>query len=373
MPEPVYIKKASYDYATLEPIVFELLENMLSGRITPGMNVLLKPNLLGSAPPETGITTHPLIVRATARYALSKGAKVTVSDSPAIGAFEKVMAGTGIKAALSDLDVEAREFRESAIVESDGPFKKLELAKEALEADLIINLPKLKTHSQMTLTAGVKNLFGCVVGLKKPEWHFRTGVDTEMFARLLLEIYKAISPAATLVDGILAMEGQGPGRSGTLRELGVVLASKDAVSLDWAASKMLGIAPESVPTCRAAKEAGLAPDDLVVIGDFAGDAAIADDFKFPAPEGLVFGPKFTQGFSRKHFTKRPAADEDLCKLCGECWRYCPQQAIRKKGPGLSFDYEKCIRCYCCLEICPQGAISAKSSMLGQLLGKIFGK
>ncbi|MDA8155481.1 MAG: DUF362 domain-containing protein [Actinomycetota bacterium] len=373
MPEAVYIRKASYDYDRLEPVVFELLEGTLAGRITPGMNVILKPNLLAPAAPQTAIATHPLIVRAAAGYVLSKGGRVTISDSPAIGSFERVISTTGLKEALSGLDVDFRQFKTSAEVVSDGPFKKLELAREALEAGLVINLPKLKTHAQMTLTAGVKNLFGCVVGMKKPQWHFRTGVDRQMFAMLLLEIYKAISPAATLVDGIMAMEGHGPGRSGTPRQLGVLLASRDAVRLDWAISTMLGLDPEIVPTCKAAKEAGLAPENFIVTGDVTADTLLAADFKFPDPEGLVFGPGPMKGFLRKHLVKQPVEDPGLCKLCGECWKYCPAHALEKKGRRLSFDYEKCIRCYCCLEVCPQGAISARHTLLGLLIGKLFGK
>ena len=200
--------------------------------------------------------THPLIVRAAAEYVLQKGGLPLISDSPAMGTFERVLKESGIREALKGLDVECREFKRSVVVDVGPPFNKIEIAEDAMNADVVLNLPKLKTHTQMLLTLGVKNLFGCVVGLRKPEWHFRTGVDREMFARLLVRIYRAVSPAVTLLDGILAMEGQGPGKGGRPRHLGMLMAGADAVAVDMTVCRMLGLAPDSLLTNRMAAEAG---------------------------------------------------------------------------------------------------------------------
>ncbi|HXW68029.1 MAG TPA: DUF362 domain-containing protein [Dissulfurispiraceae bacterium] len=334
--------------------------------ISPKSHVLIKPNLLAPSPPDKAMVTHPLVVRAAVEYVLDRHAFPVISDSPAIGSFEKVLKESGIKDALKGIDVEYREFKKSLPVAVGAPFHSLELAEDALNSDIIINLPKLKTHAQMLLTLSVKNLFGCVVGLGKPEWHFRTGVDRTMFARLLVLIYKALNPSFTVLDGILAMEGQGPGRSGVPREIGVLMGSRDAVVLDGVVCAMLGIKPDELLTMRVAKEMGFAKIDTVIDGE----VPLIKDFKFPVVGSLIFGPKPLHRTMRRHFVQRPESDDAICKLCGECWKYCPAKAISRKGRKIDFDYDKCIRCYCCIEVCPHGALSAADTVPGKLLRKI---
>ncbi len=355
-----------YDYASIKPIVHEIMDKAGLAAIKKESRVVIKPNLLAAAPPEKAMTTHPLVVRAAAEYVLEKGAVPQISDSPALGGFDKILKESGIRDALKGLDVNFKEFRESAIVETLEPFRRLELARDALEADFLINLPKLKTHQQMLLTLGVKNLFGSVVGFKKPEWHFRTGIDRDIFAKLLVLIHAALKPSATIIDGILAMEGQGPGRSGRPKKLGVLLGSDSAVSLDHAVCRMLGLAPEDLLTNKTARELGFP-------GDFELDGELPQirDFKLPRMSPLVFGPKAFHGFLRSHLVERPVPDEDICKLCGECWKYCPAKAITKGEKAPVFDYEKCIRCYCCIEVCPHAALSAKETLPGRLIKSVI--
>ena len=209
----VIVRPSAYVYEELKPRFDEIMDALGGHVIQPGSRVLIKPNLLSPAKPGEAILTHPLMVRAAVEYVLAKGARPTISDSPAIGSFERILRESGIREALAGLDVEIRPFEESVSVDVGPPFGRIELAKEALEADSIINLPKLKTHGQMLLTLGVKNLFGCVVGYRKPEWHMRAGVDKAMFARLLILIAQRIRPAFTVLDGILALEGDGPERA----------------------------------------------------------------------------------------------------------------------------------------------------------------
>ncbi len=372
----VIIRKTKYDYGTLRPAFFGIMDSLGGESIVRGSRVVIKPNLLAPAPPEKAIVTHPLVVRAAAEYVLERGAFPVISDSPAMGSFEKILMESGIREALDGLPVEYREFRDSAQVAAGHPFSTLSIARDALNADTLINLPKLKTHAQMVLTLGVKNLFGCVVGLSKPEWHFRTGVDKDMFARLLVEIYRAVKPSFTVLDGVLAMEGQGPGRSGTPRELGVLMGSRDAVALDEAVCRMLGMEPGELPTCRAAREAGLAAEEISVDGE----APAVSGFKFPLAGSVVFGPKWMHGTLRRHFVQRPESDAAACAMCGECWKYCPAKAIRRKDKSgakekqkLEFDYDKCIRCYCCVEVCPHGALKAADTLPGRLLRKLTGR
>lgn len=217
----VIVRSADYHYETLRPQIFEMMESFDGGLIKGCSKVLIKPNLLAPAIPDRAMLTHPMIVRAVAEYVIARGARPQISDSPATGFFDKVLKDSGIRNALNGLDVEFKEFKTSLTVDVGEPFNKLEIAEDALRADVLINLPKLKTHSQMLLTLGIKNLFGCVVGFRKPQWHLRAGVDRHKFAQLLVWIHEALRPAITILDGILVMEGQGPGRGGTPRQMGV--------------------------------------------------------------------------------------------------------------------------------------------------------
>lgn len=363
----VIIRKASYDYSVLRPAVFDLLKHLDNGLIKKNARVLLKPNLLAPSSPDKAMLTHPMVMRAAAEYVLEKSALLQISDSPAMGSFAKVLEESGIRTALKGLDVEYKEFRQSSIVDVGPPFNKIEIAGDALEADVIINIPKLKTHTQMLLTLGVKNLFGCVVGLKKPEWHFRTGVDREKFALLLVRIAQAVRPAITILDGILAMEGQGPGRSGSPRHLGVLMGSNDVFALDITVCSMLGINPDRLLTNRASK--GLRSVDEPI--EIDGTAPLIDDFRLPEITPLVFGPPVLHGFMRRHLVQRPVSDDSLCRLCGECWRYCPAEAISRDGNRIAFDYDKCIRCYCCMEVCPHGALSTRETAAGRIVRKLI--
>ena len=347
--------------------MFGLLSLLDQGRIQQHSRVLIKPNFLAPASPGRAMITHPLVIRAAVEYVHEKGALPQVSDSPAMGTFERVMHEGGIVHALRGIPVVCRPFKDSCMVDVGPPFNRIEIAADAIAADVIINLPKLKTHTQMLLTLGVKNMFGCIVGLRKPEWHLRAGIDRERFAELLVRICAAVRPSITVLDGILAMEGQGPGKGGVPRELGVVMAANDAFAVDAVVCRMLGIKEDELLTNRLAVTMGLMPERIAIEGDLPA----VRDMHLPAMTPLVFGPKGLQGFMRKHLVQRPACETSLCRHCGECWRYCPAKAIAPQMQGLRFDYDKCIRCYCCIEVCPYGALSAKETAAGNVARRIL--
>jgi len=365
----VFLKEATYTYEILRPRFFEIIDAISGNLIKKNSRVVIKPNLLAPASPDKAIVTHPLVIRAAVEYVNQKGAQPQISDSNGMGSFEKVVIESGIKDALKGLDVEYREFKTSVKIDVGDPFGKIEIAEDAINADVLINLPKLKTHTQMLLTLGVKNIFGCIVGMRKPEWHLRTGIDREMFARLLVKIYTAVSPSVTIIDGILSMEGQGPGKSGIPRQLGILMGSRDAVALDFTICKMLGIAPNRLLTNKVAKDIGLVNKSIEIEGDLLD----IKDFKLPDITPLIFGPKNLHGFMRRHLVQRPVCDDPICKMCGECWKYCPARAITRKKNKLLFDYDKCIRCYCCIEMCPHGVLHAEETMIGKILRKILSR
>jgi uncharacterized protein (DUF362 family)/Pyruvate/2-oxoacid:ferredoxin oxidoreductase delta subunit len=327
----VIIRKAGYDYTALKPVIYELMDALIGSSIQEHTRVVIKPNLLAPAPPDKAIVTHPFIIKAVAEYVLEKGGKPQISDSPAVGSYEKILKDSGIKDALDGLDVEFREFRNSVPVDVGAPFNKIDIAEDAVNKNILINIPKLKTHTQMLLTLGIKNLFGCITGFKKPEWHLRTGVDREMFARLLVKIYKAVNPSVTILDGVLAMEGQGP------------------------------------VTNKIALEQALVNKDIAVDGDLP----YIEGFHFPDITPLVFGPDRFHKFMRKHLVQRPGCDDSVCKLCSECWIYCPAKAISHDNKKIHFDYDKCIRCYCCIEVCPHGALSTYETIMGKVVRNLL--
>jgi len=364
----VWFQKSEYDAALLKPAVFGLLDRIGSLHIPVGARVLIKPNFLAPAAPDRAMTTHPLVLRMVVEYVLEKGGHPLVSDSPGLGAFERLLRKGGYAQSLEGLDVELRPFTETVKVDVGEPFGRIDIAREAVAADVVINLPKLKTHTQMLLTLGVKNLFGCIVGLTKPEWHMRSGVDRQMFARLLVQVYRAIHPAATLLDGILAMEGEGPGRSGRPRELGILAAGASAPSVDLAVCRLVGVRPEDLPTHQAAAELGLVAETVAI----AGDVSPVPAFKLPVLAPLTFGPKRLQRLMRRHLVQRPVADPAKCRLCGECWRCCPAKAITPYAKIVGFDYDRCIRCYCCVEMCPHGALKATETRPGRVVRHLAG-
>lgn len=362
----VIVRSATYDYEPLRRQVFDILDALGGTAIEAGSRVLIKPNLLQPAGPQEAILTHPLVVRAVVEYCLRAKARPAIYDSPAIGSFEKILRDGGFKQALAGLDVTCRPFEASVRADIGPPFGAIDLAPEPLEADLVINLPKLKTHGQMLLTLGVKNLFGCVVGYRKPEWHLRAGIDKALFARLLVLISRKIQPALTLLDGVLALEGDGPGKGGTPREVGVLIGAQDPLAVDLAVCRLLGVPPEALPVLKAADELGFLPPDWEVDGPLP----TVGDFRLPVMEPLVFGPAAFHGLARRYLLQRPLPDMEACKLCGECVKICPAQAIVRQGKALHFDYAACIRCYCCLEICPYGAIHKKDNWAARIVRAI---
>ncbi len=338
--------------------------------VRAGQTVLIKPNLLATKTEESAVNTHPSVVRAVLKLVQEAGGRALIGDSPGLGTAKKNAFRCGIGEVAEAFGVPIIEFRESVAVgktrEKGFP---LELAGEALKADTIINLPKLKTHGQMLMTLGVKNMFGCVVGARKAQWHLKAGVNREAFAKMLVEIYQALSPALTLIDGIIGMEGNGPG-SGNPKRMGILAASSDAVALDTILMLLLGMPPERLPTLRAAKQLGIGEtraDRIRVVGD------PMEDLRLPAlvlPESSELEwnlPDFLVGLLKGALSTTPESDPKLCNLCQVCVKACPQKTMRIEKKRVRIDTRHCIRCFCCQELCPNGAIRVRKGWLLRLL------
>ena len=343
--------------------------------VKTGQRVLLKPNLLSGKHQDMAITTHPAIVKAVIMLVREAGGRPFIGDSPAAFPFakegiDKIAEITGIKDMADEMGVDIIDLDEAITVRGPdgGIFKEYEISKVAINSDLVINLPKLKTHSQMVLTSAVKNLFGCVPGTRKVQWHYKAGVDRIYFARMLVEISQIINPVLTIVDGIIGLEGDGPGSAGTPRHIGLIVAGTNCSAVDVVISRIVGVAEDQLPTIIAAREKGIVKDinEVSILGEQISKVAIRD-FKLPASTDLEFGPKVMRGIIKESVMVKPIEDRDTCTLCGECARICPTNVITVGGKRLEIDYRRCISCFCCIEICPQGAMRSKKGFLASFL------
>jgi uncharacterized protein (DUF362 family)/Pyruvate/2-oxoacid:ferredoxin oxidoreductase delta subunit len=345
--------------------------------VKKGERILLKPNLLSAKHPDAAVTTHPLLVGAAIQLVKEGGAIPVVGDSPGIGSAGKVAQKCGIAAVAEEFGVKVINLARSISVENPHGknFKRLELSGEAIEFDGIINLPKLKTHAQMFLTLGVKNMFGCVVGARKSQWHMAAGVDNSAFARMLIDTYLFLKPRLTIVDGIVGLEGNGPGSAGDPRRLGLIFTAVDCIALDRVITEAVGAEADILPTTRVAREDGIGTtniDKINILGERIDDIRISN-FKFPPLTGIEFKLPFElHNYLRKPLTAWPSINNKKCTLCNMCVEICPLGIMTKtdlpaKAGKINIEYDKCIRCFCCLEICPEGAICVKNGWLKRLL------
>ena len=270
-----------------------------------------------------------------------------------------------------ELGIDCRELADPVDlpVSEGADFRRIQVARDVIEADKVINLAKLKTHGQMYLTMGVKNLFGCVPGRLKAGWHYNVGLNREKFASLLLDIYLGVKPDFTILDGVIGMQGDGP-TSGTPYNFGLIGACVDALTMDFTLCKMLGGKLEDYPLYMAAKNRGLPQCELdpsEVEGDFP-ESYVFPGVELPKTRTMRLLPGLP--FIDRLMTSKPVHVPELCVGCGRCEAVCAAGALKHENRHLRFDYVKCIRCYCCHEMCPVKAIKFKESWLVKLANMI---
>ena len=252
------VRATSYDRAELRSTLEELLAPMggMAAIVKPGDRVLLKPNLLTGARPGKECVTRPEVVFCVAQLVQEAGGKPFLGDGPAFGSAYGVAKANGYLPLTEELNLPIIDFKGKRYETVSDEFNHLLLSKEAMEADVVINLPKVKSHVQLTVTMGVKNLFGCVPGKMKAWWHMEAGKDADRFGTMLVETARSISPDLTIVDGIIGHEGNGPS-GGEPKLLGVLAASQDVFALDRALVEILQVDPQMIPTIRASQRLGL--------------------------------------------------------------------------------------------------------------------
>lgn len=366
---------ANYDQQTVDAAVERLFCQLPAAQVLGGKRVLLKPNLLAKHTPERAVTTHPAMVRAVIRAVRRRGAaSITVADSPGgvynpgiLRSIYKVSGLTDVcreEGAALYTDCKSREVPAKGQV-----VKQFTLLEPVLDCDVIINLPKLKTHMMTGLSAATKNLFGCIPGLQKAEWHMRFP-DKERFGGMLVDLLCTVKPGFAILDGILAQEGDGPA-GGTPRMVGIVAAAEDHLQMDLALCRMLGIRPKDVPYLNAAISRGLCPEQF--------DPACAKGegelcrpipgYRLPSSWGSVdFADKAPRAVRwavpavERLLAPRPVINKSRCIGCGKCAEICPQHTITVQGKA-HIHAARCIRCFCCHEMCPVKAIDTRRSFL----------
>lgn len=371
------VRCKTYNVEAVKPALEEAV-NAVNGLdfVKSGMKIIIKPNLVSFKKPDAAATTHPALLEALVEMLLARGADVTIGDSPggphSLPLLNRVYAATGMDR-VEKLGAKLnRNMNEKTVDFPEGKVLKNFTYTEYLdEADAIIDFCKLKSHGMLGMSAAVKNLFGTIPGLKKPEVHYKFQNDAE-FADMLVDLNEYFKPRLAICDAVVGMEGNGP-TAGTPRQIGAIIASKSTYYADVVGAELIGMNIDGLPTLQAAYERGFAPassKNLRVYGDIR--ALTVDDFKAPPVRGLSFMRKgnVLHFISKAALEHKPTLKKHLCVGCGECARMCPAKAIEMKNKKPHINREKCIRCFCCQEFCPRAAMVAHRPLAAKALNKL---
>ena len=376
-------KCQQYELEQVKTAIKNTLDHLggLNQLIPQNAKVFIKINGLGPFSPSMGITTHPVFVQAIIQLVKTRTANILIGDNPATKEIHHVMKKNGV------YDVVVQEqipiFNGKTLTTIHNPsakiYKTFEVSQEMLDTDVLINLPKLKTHSLTYVTIAQKNLFGFIYGLSKGGWHVKASNPLQ-FGEALNDLYGAILHAFKgktllhLCDGIIGLEGDGPSSAGHPKQAEVILASLDAVSLDRVAIELMHLNPEKAFVNTIAQERGYGEGHLKNITIVGEPLSTFQDLHFVPPGNTVsqFGLKLLKIKPLRNFVlEHPKIDHSLCIKCGECVRICSSKAMTikvRKFPELKKNL--CIRCWCCAEVCPQNAIKkSKRPLVGRIVLK----
>jgi uncharacterized protein (DUF362 family)/Pyruvate/2-oxoacid:ferredoxin oxidoreductase delta subunit len=323
-------------------------------------NVLIKPNVLRSSEAKEGIVTHPSLLRAVVEKVESmKPASIIVGDNPGLfnyGANEESFITTGLMDA-------AKGYYENIgndpvqVAFNPAFLPTVTISRFVLEADIIISLPKFKTHGLTVVTGAIKNSYGYLPGALKAKLHKAAG-NPERFHEMLVDVFRLRIPDLFLVDAVVGMEGNGPA-SADLRDIGLVLASDNAVALDSVIATMMGCEPGRLRFLQKAKEVGLGDYDLDKI-EIIGELKQLPGFRLPPLGGeAIMENETLQQVIHMRTVVRPQADPELCTACGTCIDHCPVSALTMIDNLPLVDADTCITCFCCQEMCPEKAIELR--------------
>ena len=340
-----------------------------------GENLLLKPNILSGESPEKNISPHPEVFRAVAKALSKMGAALSYGDSPGFGNPKTNAQRGGFGQVADEEGIVWADFTNSRMMQfpEGNVIKKFSIAEGVAASDGLISISKLKTHALTRITGAIKNQFGCIPGARKAEFH-SVMPTVALFSQMLVDLNLLLKPRLFIMDGVIAMEGNGP-RNGSGRKMNLLLLSTDPVALDATVCKLVDLDPELVETLVYGEKFGLGTmTGLDYVGDPIEDFVVPDFEVNRSSQKTTTGTSFlSTSFLRRFSAPRPTIDPDICTKCGRCVEVCPAQpkALSWDSEGKTkppvYDYAKCIRCYCCQEMCPFNAIYVKVPPLGKFI------
>lgn len=368
MKKVVILKIDNYDCGLLKDRIKKVLTEHfpLESYFCRQNKILLKPNLLLPALPQEAIVTHPLLIKAVGSIFREEGFSLAIADSP--GGFvtmkdmDYVYDFCGVKKIAQEQGFELFYPDKSIICENVPLCWWADLKKNNLQ---MVNLPKLKTHDLAVLTLAVKNLYGCISGLHKSYMH-KIHPRSKDFMKILIFLYNNIKPRLNIVDGILAMEGNGPAKRGTPRKLNIVVIGDDALYTDYVITGLLGLSEQANPLIVAARDL-INNNDLEVISEMEEPVK---NFRFPGTYIFDRIPSRFFPLIRLLLGFKPRVNANKCTGCGRCVKICPRKAIVIKQGKVRIDHKRCIMCMCCSEMCCYGAIDVDKSLVLRIIGKL---
>lgn len=374
------VKCESYSYVEVKQAVKQAVNAMggFEKFVKKGQNAVIKPNLVMGKSPDECATTHPLIIRAVCEELTLLGARVTIAESPG-GPYTKALLSKiynvcGITEVAEQTGAELNFDTSSVEVKNpNGEIcKTLKIIKPIAEADVVIDICKLKTHGMTLYTGAVKNLFGVIPGTDKFEYHYRMPQKAD-FCNMLVDICECVKPKLCIMDAVYGMEGAGP-TGGTPKKTGLILAADNAYEMDIIGLSLVGYVTDEILTASHAVRRGLCSDNPEKIDTVGEDYKLyVKDYLKPVTRELSFVdrlPKFIKPIVDKAVKPKPVFLKNKCVGCGECERSCPASVITVKNKKATANLTKCIRCFCCQELCPVKAVKIERTWLMKLVSKL---